>query len=219
MMAPVRAGIVLSIFAAASTTAFTHEGHSRNDRSTNQRQPSAGVMNEAPPFQTLPPGHSPDDGHDHSGHDHGPTIEQQPPQPTNVPGRVTPDPNINPFYGLPNRFRPNVDDGFGRYDRAPNREYVPNRQNILSGPDTRYQFIPDRHGYTGQYNGCPSGAGCASSSGSICPLGADRRHPPAPVQYLGRSDRSFDARQWHNQQQFGAGQAPCTGDHSCPFGH
>ena len=214
-------GAFLTMLAAISTTTFAHDGHNHSHGGdqritlpeTNQ-QPGE-VTNEAPPFGTLPPGHTPNDGHDH-----GNTNNQLPQQPTRVPSRVNPRTDSNPFYSSPNRFLPNTGDGIGRFDRAPTPEFAPRQQDNWGRPNAPYSGVPSPFGRGLPYNESGIGHGCLS--GSCCPLSGGSSQQSIPFQYSGYEDSPLAIQRWNADQC----QPPanydcdrCRNYHSCPLNH
>ncbi len=207
----------LTMLAAISTTTFAHEGHDHShgtDQTVSppeRNQPPGDLTNEAPPFGTLPPGHSPNDGHDH-----GNTSNQLPPQPT----RVNPRSDSNPFYPSPNRFVPNPGNGVGRFDRTPTPEFTPHQPDNWGRPTSPYTGGPSEFGRDLPYDESRIGHGC--SSGSFCPHAVGSSHQPVPFQYSGYFNPPPGSEPLHSNGNWSPAYNDCDkcrNYQSCPLNH
>lgn len=216
----------LTILTALLTSAVAHEGHDHSHGSDeklavpNRNQPSGTVINEAPPFGTLPPGHSPNDGHDHSGHDHGQTNQPLPSQPSPIPNRVDPRTNQNPYYPSPTQSNPNFNRDIGRYDQSPVPNFTPRQDDFQSWQSSPQMNIPGHNQFDLRDDGCRSGYGC--SSRVSCPLATGRQYESAPIQYFGYSNSPYAEQHMHAYEPVGNADDGCAAYgsfHSCPLGH
>ena len=222
----IKAGLSLSLIAVATTTAFTQEGNNHEQGAPVLPRTAQGTINQAPPFQTLPPGHSPDDGHDHtghdnggrdhSGHDHGRTNPTHLPVPARTREQATPPGRtLGPFYDAPNRFDPTTNRP-GQFHRGGGNQVLPPQLN-LSYPETGY---PDSRFDCRYQGGCSSPYGCSSASGVNCPLAGQLPDPPPPVQRYDFSDPAFSPHQWQQPvQPVGVWDSINDHTHACPYGH